>query len=74
MFAPDRQPRLVALLAAIRRGVREYATIAFRSGPSKSNTFLALLPDIWRSVPKSRVEQRRRQERIRLQRGCWTPR
>ena len=43
MFAPDRQSRLVAQLAAIRRRVREYATAAFRGEPAKTTTFLALL-------------------------------
>jgi uncharacterized membrane protein YccC len=46
MFAPDRQPRLVAQLASIRRRVREYATAAFRGEPAKSTTFLALLQEI----------------------------
>ena len=46
MFAPDRQPRLVAQLTAIRRRVREYATAAFRGEPAKSTTFLALIQDI----------------------------
>ena len=34
MFAPDRQPRLVAQLAAIRRRVREYATPATQGLPN----------------------------------------
>jgi uncharacterized membrane protein YccC len=46
MFAPDRQPRLVAQLAAIRRRVREYASAAFCGKPAKSTTFLALLQEI----------------------------
>jgi uncharacterized membrane protein YccC len=46
MFAPDRQSRLVAQLAAIRRRVREYATAAFRGEPAKTTTFLALLQEI----------------------------
>jgi hypothetical protein len=46
MFAPDRQPRLVAQLAAIRRRVREYASAAFCGEPAKSTTFLALLQEI----------------------------
>jgi uncharacterized membrane protein YccC len=46
LFAPDRQPRLVAQLAAIRRRVREYATAAFHGEPAKSTTFLALLQEI----------------------------
>ena len=46
MFAPDRQPRLIVQLTAIRRRVREYATAAFRGEPAKSTTFLALLREI----------------------------
>jgi uncharacterized membrane protein YccC len=46
MFAPDRQSRLVAQLAAIRRRVREYATAAFRGEPAKTTTFVALLQEI----------------------------
>jgi uncharacterized membrane protein YccC len=46
MFAPSRQPRLVAQLAALRRRVREYASAAFRGEPAKSTTFLALLQEI----------------------------
>lgn len=46
MFAPDRQPRLAAQLAAIHRRVREYASAAFRGEPAKSTTFLTLLREI----------------------------
>jgi uncharacterized membrane protein YccC len=48
MFAPDRQPRLAAQLAAIHRRVREYAGVALRGEPDTDNatTFLALLGDI----------------------------
>ena len=46
MFAPDRQPLLVAQLAAIHRRVREYATAAFRGEPGNSTTFLTLLREI----------------------------
>ncbi|WP_050419751.1 FUSC family protein [Bradyrhizobium tropiciagri] len=46
MFAPDRQPRLVAQLVATHRRVREYATAALRGEPAESTTFLALLRDI----------------------------
>jgi uncharacterized membrane protein YccC len=46
MFAPDRQPRLVAQLAAIHRRVRGYASAALRGEPAKSTTSLALLRDI----------------------------
>src|SRR5215468_4675157 len=46
MSAPDRQPRLVAQLAATHRRVREYATAALRGEPAESTTFLALLRDI----------------------------
>jgi len=46
MDAPDRHPRLVAQLAAIRRRVREYASAAFRGEPSNSTTFLTLLREI----------------------------
>ena len=79
MFAPDRQPRLVAQLAAIRRRVREYATAAFRGEPAKSTTFLALLRDIVALRPEigsvaPEFEQRPRQERSCPQRGRWTRR
>ncbi|HKD39256.1 MAG TPA: FUSC family protein, partial [Myxococcaceae bacterium] len=46
MDAPDRHPRLIVQLAAIRRRVREYASTAFRGEPAKSITFLALLQEI----------------------------
>ena len=46
MFAPDRQQRLVAQLAAIHRRVREYASAAFRGEPGNSTTFLTLLREI----------------------------
>jgi hypothetical protein len=35
MFAPDRRPRLVALLAAIHRGVRKYANGSLPQRPSQ---------------------------------------
>jgi uncharacterized membrane protein YccC len=43
MFAPDRQPRLLAQLMAIHRRVREYASAAFRGEPDNLTTFLTLL-------------------------------
>jgi hypothetical protein len=46
MFAPDRHPRLIVQLAAIRRRVREYASTAFRGEPGNSTTFLTLLREI----------------------------
>jgi uncharacterized membrane protein YccC len=46
MFAPDRQPRLVAQLTAIHRRVRGYASAAFRGEPGNSTTFLTLLREI----------------------------
>jgi uncharacterized membrane protein YccC len=46
MFAPERQPRLVAQLAAIHSRVRAYAAAAFRGEPAKSTAFLALLREI----------------------------
>jgi uncharacterized membrane protein YccC len=46
MYAPDRHPRLIVQLAAIRRRVREYASAAFRGEPGDSTTFLALLREI----------------------------
>jgi uncharacterized membrane protein YccC len=46
MDAPNRHPRLMAQLAAIRRRVREYASSAFRGEPDKSTTFLMLLREI----------------------------
>jgi len=46
MHAPDRHPRLVAQLAAIRRRVREYASAAVRGEPDNSTTFMTLLREI----------------------------
>ena len=46
MDAPDRHPRLMVQLAAIRRRVREYASAAFRGEPDNSATFLTLLREI----------------------------
>ncbi|MCP3469796.1 FUSC family protein [Bradyrhizobium sp. CCGUVB1N3] len=46
MFAPDRQTRVAAQLAAIRRRVRGYASAAFRGEPGNVMTFLALLREI----------------------------
>ncbi|MGV7214677.1 FUSC family protein [Bradyrhizobium sp. UFLA05-112] len=46
MFAPDRQPRMVAQLAAIHRRIRVYASAAFRGEPDNSMTFLTLLREI----------------------------
>jgi hypothetical protein len=46
MFAPNRQSRLAAQLAAMHRRVREYATAAFRGEPGNSTTFLTLLQQI----------------------------
>ena len=46
MFAPDRQPRLTAQLAAIRRRVREYASATFYEEPGNSTTFVTLLREI----------------------------
>jgi uncharacterized membrane protein YccC len=46
MFAPERQPRLLAQLAAIHRRVREYATAAVHGKPGNSTTFLTLLREI----------------------------
>jgi len=46
MDAPDRHPRLMAQLAAIRRRVRDYASAAFRGEPDNSTTFLTLLREI----------------------------
>ena len=43
MFAPDRQPRLLAQLTAIHRRIREYASAAFRGERDNSTTFLTLL-------------------------------
>jgi uncharacterized membrane protein YccC len=46
MYTPDRHPRLIVQLAAIRRRVREYASAAFRGEPGNSTTFLTLLREI----------------------------
>ena len=46
MYTPDRHPRLMVQLAAIRRRVREYASAAFRGEPANSTTFLTLLREI----------------------------
>ncbi|WP_063621785.1 FUSC family protein [Bradyrhizobium sp. Ec3.3] len=46
MFAPNRQPGLVAQLAAIHRRVRAYASAAFSDEASNSMTFLTLLREI----------------------------
>jgi uncharacterized membrane protein YccC len=46
MFAPDRQPRLLAQLATIHRRVREYASAAFHGEQGNSTAFLTLLREI----------------------------
>jgi uncharacterized membrane protein YccC len=46
MYTPDRHPRLMVQLAAIRRRVRDYASAAFRGEPGNSTTFLTLLREI----------------------------
>jgi uncharacterized membrane protein YccC len=46
IFAPDRQPRLAAQLAALHRRVRKYASAALRGEPTSSTTFLTLLREI----------------------------
>jgi uncharacterized membrane protein YccC len=46
MYTPDRHPRLMVQLAAIRRRVREYASAAFCGKPDNSTTFLTLLREI----------------------------
>ena len=46
IFAPDRQPLLVAQLAALHRRVREYAGAALRGEPGNATTFLTLLREI----------------------------
>jgi uncharacterized membrane protein YccC len=46
MDAPDRHPRLIVQLAAIRRRIREYASTAVGAESGKSSTFLALLREI----------------------------
>src|SRR5215472_19353688 len=43
IYTPDRHPRLMVQLAAIRRRVREYASGAFRGEPDNATTFLTLL-------------------------------
>jgi uncharacterized membrane protein YccC len=46
VFAPDRQPQLVAQLAALHRRVREYAGVTLRGEPCNATTFLTLLREI----------------------------
>jgi uncharacterized membrane protein YccC len=46
VFAPDRQPRLGAQLAALHRRVREYASATLRGEPDSTTTFLTLLREI----------------------------
>jgi uncharacterized membrane protein YccC len=46
VFAPDRQPQLVAQLAALHRRVREYAGVTLRGEPFNATTFLTLLREI----------------------------
>ncbi|MEH2484666.1 FUSC family protein [Bradyrhizobium sp. AZCC 2230] len=46
IFAPDRQPGILAQLTAIHRRVREYASAAFRCEPANSVVFLTLLREI----------------------------
>ena len=46
VFAPDRQPRLGAQLAALHRRVREYASATLRDEPGGTTTFLTLLREI----------------------------
>ncbi|MET4482157.1 FUSC family protein [Bradyrhizobium sp. F1.13.3] len=46
VFAPDRQPRLGAQLAALHRRVRAYASATLRGGPGSPTTFLTLLLEI----------------------------
>jgi uncharacterized membrane protein YccC len=52
IFAPDRQPRLIAQLAAMHRRAREYASAAYSGEPGNSRTFLTLLQDIVRLRPE----------------------
>jgi uncharacterized membrane protein YccC len=46
IFAPDRQPQLVAQLAALHRRIRQYAGPALRGEPGNATTFLTLLREI----------------------------
>jgi uncharacterized membrane protein YccC len=46
IYTPDRHPRLMVQLAAIRRRVREYASAAFRGEQDNSTPFLTLLREI----------------------------
>ncbi|WGD53159.1 FUSC family protein [Bradyrhizobium sp. CB1650] len=46
LFAPDRQPRLLAQLTALHRRVREYAGASLRGEASNPTTFLTLLREI----------------------------
>jgi uncharacterized membrane protein YccC len=46
MYTPDRHPRLMVQLAAIRRRVRAYASGAFLDDPDNSTTFLTLVREI----------------------------
>jgi uncharacterized membrane protein YccC len=46
MFAPERQPRLAAQLAAIRRRIREYASATSHEESGNSTTFVTLLREI----------------------------
>jgi uncharacterized membrane protein YccC len=52
MFAPGRQPRLVAQLAAIRRRVREYPTAAFRGEQPSRPPSWRYSGTSWRSRPE----------------------
>jgi uncharacterized membrane protein YccC len=46
IFAPDRQPQLVAQLASLHRRVREYEGATLRGEPCNATTFLTLLREI----------------------------
>ncbi|MDH2386427.1 FUSC family protein [Bradyrhizobium sp. CER78] len=46
VYTPDRHPRLMVQLAAIRRRIREYAGAAYGAEPGNSATFLTLLREI----------------------------
>jgi uncharacterized membrane protein YccC len=46
MYTPDRHPRLLVQIAAIRRRVHEYASAALHGEPGNSTTFLTLLREI----------------------------
>jgi uncharacterized membrane protein YccC len=48
MFAPDRQPRLLAQLTAIHRRVREYAGAPSRGEPGNLTKFLRCYGKLWR--------------------------